>query len=77
MPGSSGTSIRMFPLTSEGDWTAAASACWGGGMNRVTDFTRLQMDCFKATDSHAEFNRYETNTFITVDISAFRVIGTV
>lgn len=38
VPVSSGMSIRMFPLTPEGDWTAAVSECvWVGGGQELMD----------------------------------------
>lgn len=49
MPVSSGMSIRMFPLTLEGEWTAVVSESgWVGGV-----FTRLQTGYFqvKATSN--------------------------
>lgn len=49
MPVSSGMSIRMFPLTPGGDWTAAVSEYWGvsGGRNEWIEFSRLQTGCFQ------------------------------
>lgn len=53
MPVSSGMNIRMFPLTLEGDWTAAASkrgwVCLGGrgsGINGPTSLSH-RGGCFQ------------------------------